>query len=173
LARWLERLQQYNFDVIYRKGLSHKNADSLSRRLCETEDYQYCVREKECFETRRNHRSCSLEEEDLEHWRQYQKKDSSISIMILGKETNIRPSHSEIAALIISAQIYWSYWDALVIKNGVLYKKWVAPNLKTNILQLVVLRHRVKEILEEAHDSSIGGHFGVNKTLEKVRKRFY
>jgi len=49
----------------------------------------------------------------------------------------------------------------------------VAPNLETNILQLVVPRHRVKEILEEAHDSSIGGHFGVNKTLEKIRKRFY
>jgi len=49
----------------------------------------------------------------------------------------------------------------------------VAPNLKTNVLQLIVPRHRVKEILEEAHDSSIGGHFGVNKTLEKIRKRFY
>jgi len=60
----------------------------------------------------------------------------------------------------------------LIIKNGVLYKNWVAPNLETNILQLVVPRHRVKEILEEAHDSSIGGHFGV-KTLEKIRKRFY
>jgi len=61
----------------------------------------------------------------------------------------------------------------LIIKNGVLYKKWVAPNLETNILQLVVLHHRVKEILEEAHDSSIEGHFDVNKTLEKIRKRFY
>jgi len=49
----------------------------------------------------------------------------------------------------------------------------VAPNLETNILQLVVPRLRVKEILEEAHDSSIGGHFGINKTLEKIRKRFY
>lgn len=25
--------------------------------------------------------------------------------------------------------------------------------------------------MEEAHDSSSGGHFGVNKTLEKIRKR--
>jgi len=27
LARWLERLQQYDFDVVHQKGLSHKNAD--------------------------------------------------------------------------------------------------------------------------------------------------
>jgi len=37
LARWLERLQQYDFDVVHRKVLSHKNADGLSKRLCETE----------------------------------------------------------------------------------------------------------------------------------------
>lgn len=31
----------------------------------------------------------------------------------------------------------------------------------------------MKQILEEAHDAPSGGHFGVNKTLEKIRKRFY
>lgn len=36
LARWLERLQEYDFIVIHRKGESHKNADGLSRHLCET-----------------------------------------------------------------------------------------------------------------------------------------
>jgi len=175
LAHWLERLQQYDFDVVHRKGLSHKNADGLSRRLCETENCQYCVKvERKNVSKQEEIVACvTLEEENLERWRQDQKKDPSISIMILGKETNICPSHSEIAALDISAQIYWSYWDALIIKNGVLYKKWVAPNLETNILQLIVPHHCVKEILEEAHDSSIEGHFGVNKTLEKIRKRFY
>jgi len=44
LARWLERLQQFDFEVIHRKGLSHKNADGLSRRICEAENCQYCVR---------------------------------------------------------------------------------------------------------------------------------
>ncbi|KMQ90068.1 integrase core domain protein [Lasius niger] len=38
---------------------------------------------------------------------------------------------------------------------------------------LVVPRERVKKILEETHDSPTGGHFGVNKTLEKIRKRFF
>jgi len=169
----LERLQQYDFNVIYRKGLFHKNADDLSR--CVRQKTQYCAREVERKSVSKQEEiiaRITLEEEDLERWRQDQKKDPSISIIILGKETNICPPHSEIAALDISAQIYWSYWDALIIRNGVLYKKW-APNLETNILQLVVPRHRVKEILEEAHDSSIGGHFGVNKTLEKIRKRFY
>ncbi|CAG2216581.1 Retrovirus-related Pol polyprotein from transposon 297 [Mytilus edulis] len=32
LARWLETLSQYNFDIQHRPGVKHQNADSLSRR---------------------------------------------------------------------------------------------------------------------------------------------
>jgi len=175
LARWLERLQQFDFDVIHRKGLSHKNADGLSRRMCETEDCQYCakVERKSVLKQEGIVASITLEKGNLECWRQDQRNDPSILKIIEGKEADVRPSSSEVAAWDASAQIYWTYWDALVFEDGVLYKKWTAPNLKTSVLQLLVPRHRVKEILEEAHSSSIGGHFGINKTLEKVRKRFY
>jgi len=36
-----------------------------------------------------------------------------------------------------------------------------------------VPQKKIKQILEEVHDSLSGGHFGVNKTLDKIRKRFY
>ena len=40
LARWLEVLAQYDFEIVHRDGKKHQNADSLSRReydstLCE------------------------------------------------------------------------------------------------------------------------------------------
>ncbi|XP_011688274.1 PREDICTED: uncharacterized protein LOC105450226 [Wasmannia auropunctata] len=92
---------------------------------------------------------------------------------LLRKEANERPSWQEIASKDVSTKIYWSYWDSLEIKNGVLYKKWEAPNLKESIAQLIVPKKWVKRILEEIHDSPSGGHFGINKTLEKIRKRFY
>lgn len=72
-----------------------------------------------------------------------------------------------------SAKAYWSYWDALELKDGMLYKRWEAPNLKSSILQIVVPRRRISQVIEEAHDSPLGGHFGVNKTLGKILKRFY
>jgi len=31
----------------------------------------------------------------------------------------------------------------------------------------------IGRILEGIHDSPTGGYFGVNKTLEKIRERFY
>ena len=34
LARWLERLEEYNFTVVHRKGSQHNNADALSRLPC-------------------------------------------------------------------------------------------------------------------------------------------
>jgi len=40
-------------------------------------------------------------------------------------------------------------------------------------LQVVVPCNRINQILVAAHDSPSGGHFGINKTMDKVRKRFY
>ncbi|KAJ3588492.1 hypothetical protein NHX12_012084 [Muraenolepis orangiensis] len=34
LARWLERLGEYNFEIVHRPGRLHSNADSLSRIPC-------------------------------------------------------------------------------------------------------------------------------------------
>ena len=41
LARWLQKLQQYDFVVIHRVGKSHSNADALSRRPCLTTECQF------------------------------------------------------------------------------------------------------------------------------------
>ena len=54
-----------------------------------------------------------------------------------------------------------------------IYRAWISSNLKTKVFQLVVPRNYVNSVLEEAHDSPSGGHFGVNKTLQNIRKRFY
>jgi len=35
LARWLEKLQEYNFTINYRSGSKHTNADSLSHYPCQ------------------------------------------------------------------------------------------------------------------------------------------
>jgi len=76
----MERLQQYDFEMIYRKGISHKNADGLSRRLCANNSCQYCARVKvkkpSNLETIAR---ITLFEENLENWRKEQFEYSSIS----------------------------------------------------------------------------------------------
>ncbi|XP_037930051.1 uncharacterized protein LOC119664748 [Teleopsis dalmanni] len=43
LARWIERLQSYDFTIEHRKGSHHENADALSRRPCGLE-CKHCLR---------------------------------------------------------------------------------------------------------------------------------
>jgi hypothetical protein len=39
--------------------------------------------------------------------------------------------------------------------------------------QLVLPKCRVKEVLQEIHGDTSGAHFAMNKTLGKIRERFY
>lgn len=42
LARWLETLQGYSFEVHHRTGHLHTNADALLRRTCGEDECMYC-----------------------------------------------------------------------------------------------------------------------------------
>ncbi|KMQ92146.1 integrase core domain protein [Lasius niger] len=127
LARWLKRLQEYEFEIIHCRGLIHKNADGLSRRQCELFGFEYCakVEKRNMEESRKSVARIILVKEFLQEWRKKQTEDPSISFIYHGKKTGVRPSRSEIPTR------------------------------------------------DEAHDSSSRGHFGDNKTLVKIRKRFY
>lgn len=174
LARWLERLQHYDFDVCYRSGKAHGNADGLSRRPCLETSCRYCTKVELKEESEKGtFGRLVLAEDSLQEWRSAQLRDSSIAEIIRAKEAGKRPNWQEIASKETPLKIYWSHWEMLVMNDGVLHKKWTSPNLKKFFFQIIVPPEKVHEILEEAHSSPTGGHFGINKTLEKVRKRFY
>ncbi|GFU24077.1 retrovirus-related Pol polyprotein from transposon 412 [Trichonephila clavipes] len=44
VARWIQRLNEYYFDIRHRKGSSHGNADALSRRPCPEKLCRHCSR---------------------------------------------------------------------------------------------------------------------------------
>ncbi|GFW67789.1 retrovirus-related Pol polyprotein from transposon 412 [Trichonephila clavipes] len=48
IARWIERLQEYDVEICHRKGSAHGNADALSRRPC-PESCKYCSRIEKKF----------------------------------------------------------------------------------------------------------------------------
>jgi len=107
LARWLERLQQYEFQIIHRKRQLHENADGLSRRPCVEIGCAYCAK----AELKENSIArIVLGEDNLKEWRRKQLEDLVISLFLRGKELGRRPRrHEEIAMQDISARIYWSY----------------------------------------------------------------
>ncbi|GFU22689.1 retrovirus-related Pol polyprotein from transposon 412 [Trichonephila clavipes] len=68
---------------------------------------------------------------------------------------------------------YRALWNSLYLTNGVLYRKCEFDDGKIFGLQLIITKTRVSTVLKELHGSPTGVHFGVMKTLQKVRERFY
>ena len=91
LARWLERLQQYDFDVCYRSGKAHGNADGLSRRPCLETSCRYCAKVE--LNEGSKEETCGrivFTRENLQDWRSAQLQDLVISKIIQAKEAGRR-----------------------------------------------------------------------------------
>lgn len=167
-ARWIERLQSYNFRIEHRKGAAHGNADALSRRPCPLECRQCAGHEgKECVQ--------AIVMEVPAEWsdaavRKDQLEDADIGPVLSAVELGVRPTRAEVAGTSEVAKCYFAQWDSLFVENGVLSRRWESNDGRTSIRQLVLPRKRVVEVVSAMHGS---GHFGVNKTLERARERFY
>ncbi|KAJ8962270.1 hypothetical protein NQ318_018249 [Aromia moschata] len=68
---------------------------------------------------------------------------------------------------------YWAQWNSLCLRDGLLHRKWESPDGVSAVYQLVLPKARIHQVLEELHNSPTGGHFGVTRTLARVRDRFY
>ena len=68
----------------------------------------------------------------------------------------------------------WTKWEELVMSNGVLFKIWKPGNQVTEVWQAVLPKYLRQEILYQLHDAvTSGGHFAVEKTLARIRQRFW
>ncbi|GFX39635.1 hypothetical protein TNCV_2103791 [Trichonephila clavipes] len=182
IARWIQRLQQYDVKIRYSKRLAHGNADALLRRPC-PESCKYCSRIEMKFGVIgpivRHVTTPSISA--LDPWsdesvRTDQLADPGIKPIIEFKESSgEKTSWQDIAPFHPTTKRYWALWDSLHLRNGVLYRKWASDDGKTftHRWQLILSKTRVSTVLKELHGSPTGGHFGVMKTLQKVRERFY
>ncbi|GFW03992.1 retrovirus-related Pol polyprotein from transposon 412 [Trichonephila clavipes] len=59
------------------------------------------------------------------------------------------------------------------MRNGVVYGKFESHDGKTFRWQLILPKTRVSTDLKVLDGGPTGGHFGVEKTLQKVRECFY
>ncbi|GFW40401.1 retrovirus-related Pol polyprotein from transposon 412 [Trichonephila clavipes] len=177
VARWIQRLNEYYFDIRHRKGSSHGNADALSRRPC-PENCRHCsrVETKYDYAIRQITTSTATPPDPWsdEKVREDQMADPDIKPLIEFMESSSnKPSWQDISAYSPTTKQYWALWNSLHLRNGVLYRKFESEDGKTFRWQLVLPRSCIPEVLKELHGSPTGGHFGVMKTLHRVRERFF
>lgn len=60
-----------------------------------------------------------------------------------------------------------------MVEDGWLKRAWESTDEKEIRMQLVLPRGKVVHIIKEMQNGNTGTHLEVNKTLDKIRQRFY
>ena len=64
-------------------------------------------------------------------------------------------------------------WDQLEVRDGLVYRRWARQGDKNDVLQLLVPVAARKDFLNRTHAGMTGGHLGIKRTLDQVRRRAY
>ena len=84
-----------------------------------------------------------------------------------------RPEWQEVSALSAVTKSYWAQWASIEMIGGILYRRW-EDACGRNVEHLYLTPKVVQDdVLRNLHDSPTAGHFGLKKTLARVRQRFY
>ena len=183
VARWLELLSEFNFEVAHRAGAKHANADGLSRTPCrqcgETDppfggrDNSSTLLTSETVESNTLSTESWLPRWSIEELHDLQSADPDLQPVIHWLEKGLVPEQCPTHGS-HHLQSLWAQRQQLTLRSGLLYRQWEdIPNGGMHKrLQLVLPQTLINAVLTEVHNSATGGHLGVTKTLEKAR-RFY
>ena len=167
LARWLEQLQELDFDIVHRQGRKHTNADALSRLPC-----PQCKRE--------SHDPSSVaatmvipSESTQKTLRDAQLEDPIIKPLLISKEAGEKPLKADERKFGSAARRLMQLWDQLIVRDGILYRQYAHPTKEKSHLQLIIPKSLRDEVLEDLHEGALGGHLGMEKMLARVKERFY
>ena len=169
LARWLERLQQFKFDTVHRKGKSHTNADALSRLPC-----RQCGRDSHATLTPTVVAATTLQPlhgDMKEGLRGAQLADPVLGPLLRGKETDKKPRTSEFSNSSKASRHLLQIWDQLSVSKGVLCRQ--SRGSHGSLVAQIVVPQILHEVLTDLHEGALGGHFEVNKTLARLKECFY
>ncbi|MGH0129364.1 UNVERIFIED_CONTAM: hypothetical protein FKN15_043515 [Acipenser sinensis] len=176
VARWIEQLQAFNYSIQHRAGEKHANADALSRRPCAQEGCAHCDRreQKEAeLSSGSTEQCCTLVPVERTEWRRHQEADPDLCPVLQWLEDQWRPPWEEVARYSTATRGLWSQWTGLGLKDGVLQRQWKEPATGEVRWQVVVPQALRLEVLKAHHGTPGTGHFGVTKTLRRLRQSFY
>jgi len=192
LARWQMSLQQYSFDVKYRKGALNKVADALSRDPATSDSDQLENR----LRILRGHPKNQTPDETTGPPRGTLVGGSG-RIPLTGRQLDTGPAEEEEDPLIrqlllIETPIDCNWYHRkkqevagqpenhpdYCIKNDKLYRHfWDLTDFKENEMsdpwKLCVPKFERKAVLEENHDAPTAGHLGIARTAARIAARYY
>ena len=87
----------------------------------------------------------------------------------IGKE----PNANELGSLSRSSRRLLQIWDQLTVRNGVLCRRFETSEGTSAVTQTIIPEALREEVLTDLHEGILGGHLGIDKTLARLKNRFY
>ena len=97
-----------------------------------------------------------------EQWKTEQSNDNTIGQILWVLKNSLTTE--------LAKQMY-RYRNKLILRHGLLYRKYYDINLKEDRMQFVLPKKYHVQALEACHDNV--GHLGIERTLSLLRDRFY
>ena len=184
LARWALRLLAHNIKIVHRKGSEHNVPDALSRM------YEDFYEDSEVLSNLKDLNKLNeedLSECDYNNWFYESWLNNELSCIT---KTYKRANNCEFVNA--AEEINDEWYEKRISRVLKEPKKFLNWRVKENKLfhripdpfreeitrdgsdwKFVVPTHQREKILKECHDSEMGGHMGIDKTFERIRKDFF
>lgn len=158
LCRWALAIQEYDFQMVYRKGSQNGNADALSRRGWPGASPCAVTTARPLHTTEE---LCAA-----------QQADQDISKLVQARSLSAqRPQSPEWNRQ--PFQRYRQLWHQLKLVDGVLCRSYVPGPASDRVTVPILPASLRQQALLRNHDVSSAGHQGPEKTLERLRLEAY
>ncbi|RWS02060.1 pol polyprotein-like protein [Dinothrombium tinctorium] len=168
LAHWAMFIQEYNFEIVYRKGSSNNLCDFLSRYPIKSTNFE--VDNETILLTEFSVPSFDLKEEflidilltKLSDISKLQREDKFLSHIFDILKDKMKGKNKSLRKSALNYEI----------KDGKLYRVTLQNGELKSVL--AVPRCLVPQVLQSVHDCIFsGGHLGIRKTFERCKTRFH
>ena len=201
-GRWLERMEEYDFNVVHRAGKQHSNADAMSRHPCTKNccrprypearlstdgpaDETPMIDSDQPFLTRKTTRHTTTAGDGNESnpivlpWSHEglidaQKSDPDISfIYSLIAESPQQPTWDTVADKSYQIKCLWYQWPRFEIRQGLLKRRFETIGPPFVRWQVVWPQSLRDELLKIVHSGPTAGHMSRSKTAIAIQSRAY
>ena len=150
VARWLQKLQEYNFEIVHRKGLRHINTDALSRLPC----HQCGLNEEVIQEEGSSVAVVQLSGLSAEEILNNQREDQDLKTIIEAKMTQTRPPNPKPkTGQCLEQRRLLQLWEHLLLRNGLLYRKCIDRKHPSRVQYQLVVPPKL------GSQGAMGGHW--------------
>ncbi|RVE68761.1 hypothetical protein OJAV_G00094570 [Oryzias javanicus] len=173
-GRWVLELDPFDWTIIHKEGVKHRNADALSRRPVSPVVGEVNVSSSACvFTAEQEPRLPSLSVDEADFQR-LQREDADISVVVTWlNQGRSGPPPVRRRGSSIKLRKLWTEFSRLSIVNGLLCRTVLSSSDGETRVQIVVPSVMVPDLLMQLHGGPAAAHFSAERVWEKARQTYY